>query len=228
MYRKGSGTLNENKLLLTLTACSFALLLSTINLNSQRNEIRVLESRIEQATNTISTLEGEKALLRIENRELRQKLKEVRYLNGKNAEEISKLKKLAESTTFVTQNELHILRRIATAEATSGTIEQKMNVTDCVLNRVESRHFPNDVRGVVFQRRQFSPISDGRYYEVEITEDSIEAVDRVLKGERNQEKPLFFMCEAMADPNNAYWFKNNLRLVKNDKLHTYYCYRKGE
>lgn len=78
-----------------------------------------------------------------------------------------------------------ILERIVEAEATSGNKEQKMNVASCVLARVSSKAWPNTVEEVVFQKTQgvwqFSPLGDGRYFTVKITQVTQEAVESVLK-----------------------------------------------
>ena len=90
------------------------------------------------------------------------------------------IKKLDVWEYDITSEEYDILVRITEAEATGGTIKQKMNVASCVLARMESPNWPNDIRSVVFQKRQFSPIDDGRYYTVKIQQSTEEAVDEVL------------------------------------------------
>ncbi len=78
-----------------------------------------------------------------------------------------------------------ILERIVEAEATGGNVKQKMNVASCILARVQSKSWPDTVEGVVFDNDgvtwQFSPISDGRYYTVSITDSTREAVESVSK-----------------------------------------------
>lgn len=78
--------------------------------------------------------------------------------------------------TCLSEEDYEILCRIVEAEATDGTIENKRNVTSCILTRVNSSDWPNTVKGVVFQKDQFTPIKDGRYYTVTITESTREAV----------------------------------------------------
>lgn len=94
----------------------------------------------------------------------------------------------------LSENEYGILCRIVEAEVTGTAsnlaaakgcseqdiIECKANVARVIINRVLSSKFPNSVEGVVFQRKQFSPISDGRYYKVSITDDTRRAVDYAL------------------------------------------------
>lgn len=157
------------------------------------------------------------------NKEMATMLNRISSEHENSKLELADLRKLVESTTFVTQDELKVLQRIVAAEATSGNLDQKINVAQTVVNRVESRHFPNDVKRVVFQKNQFQPTFDGRYYKVGITEDDIEAVDKVLRGEANANKDtLYFMVEKWSDKKNVNWFKNNLEYVMNDGVHSYY------
>ena len=81
----------------------------------------------------------------------------------------------------ITRDEYDILVRIVEAEATGGNHEQKMNVASCVLARVEAPQWPDNIEDVVFQKQQFTPIWDGRYFKVKITQSTKEAVDEVLK-----------------------------------------------
>ena len=94
----------------------------------------------------------------------------------------------------LSETEYAILCRIVEAEVTGTAsdlasvkhcseqdiIECKANVARVIINRVLSSEFPNSVEGVVFQKRQFSPISDGRYYRVSVTDDTKAAVDYAL------------------------------------------------
>lgn len=81
----------------------------------------------------------------------------------------------------LSDDEYEILCRIVEAEATGGTIENKRNVTSCILTRVNSPEWPNTIKGVVFQERQFTPLYDGRYYTVTVTESTREAVQLTLQ-----------------------------------------------
>ena len=81
----------------------------------------------------------------------------------------------------VTEKEYDILCHIVEAEATDGTPGQKQNVASNIFTRVESSEWPNSIEKVVFQKGQYSPISDGRYYSVKITESTKKAVDYILE-----------------------------------------------
>lgn len=122
----------------------------------------------------------------------------------------------------ISEEDKYVLQRIVEAEATGQEVKGKMMVANVILNRVKSKTFPNTVAGVVFQKGQFSPISDGRYYSVNITSTTKEAVERVLKGEDNSQGALYFMARKYATKNNARWFDNNLTWVTSYGGHEFY------
>ncbi len=118
------------------------------------------------------------------------------------------------------QEEYDILTRIVEAEAGNEDEKGRMLVAGVVLNRVSHKRFPNTVTDVVFQSEngtsQFSPVSNGRFYSVKVSEATIRAVDKVLAGEDVTEGALYFASRKHADPEKMQWFDNNLT-----KLFTY-------
>lgn len=119
----------------------------------------------------------------------------------------------------ITKEEFEILCRITEAEATDGTLKNKKNVASCVINRVMSKEFPDTITDVVFQPGQFSPIRDGRYYSVEITKSTEEAVLSILT-EGSGHKCTFFCTPDCKSAVNG-WF-STLRVCFNDGMHNYY------
>lgn len=107
------------------------------------------------------------------------------------------------------------LLRIVEAEATGGDLKSKILIANVVLNRVNDSHFPETVNEVVFQYSggspQFSPVEDGRIYSVEVTNETIEAVDRALNGEDYSEGALFFMARQSSDHSSVAWFDSSLK-----------------
>lgn len=122
--------------------------------------------------------------------------------------------------------EKNILMRIVEAEATGEDITGKMLVANVVLNRVNNSSFPDTVEGVVFQKNgsvyQFSPIKDGRYYKVEISDETKKAVKRVLNGEDKSEGALYFMSRSMAKASSVTWFDRSLTRVFKHGTHEFY------
>lgn len=114
--------------------------------------------------------------------------------------------------------------RIVEAEATSEDIIGKILVANVVLNRVRVSRFPNTVYDVVHQKGQFSPLSDGRYYSVPITNSTVEAVNRALAGEDYSGGALFFVAKGLASSKAVSWFDENLTQVYKYGVHTFYKY----
>lgn len=110
--------------------------------------------------------------------------------------------------------ELEVLLRIVEAEAGCEDEEGKLLVANVVLNRVNSDCFPDTVSEVVFQEErgvtQFSPVSNGSYYQVEVSEETISAVGRALMGEDISQGALYFAARQYADTTKMKWFDENL------------------
>ncbi len=114
----------------------------------------------------------------------------------------------------VTQSEYDNLLHMVEAEAGGEDIVGKMLVANVILNRVENDKFPDTINEVIFQSEngvtQFSPVSDGRFYSVTVSAETIQAVNRVLQGEDNSQGALYFAARKAADENNMRWFDENL------------------
>ena len=119
-----------------------------------------------------------------------------------------------ERNITITQSEYDNLLRIVEAEAGGEDIIGKMLVANVVLNRVEDKQFPNSINEVIFQEdngvTQFSPISDGRFYTVTVSKETVEAVNRVLQGEDNSRGALYFAARKSANEENMKWFDEKL------------------
>ena len=117
----------------------------------------------------------------------------------------------------ISKEDYDILLKIVEAEAGGEDITGKMLVAGVVMNRVESSKFPDTVKEVVFQREkgvsQFSPIADGRYEKVCVSDSTIEAVEKVIYGEDITKGALYFASRKYADPEKMKWFDNSLTLL---------------
>lgn len=112
------------------------------------------------------------------------------------------------------EEELETLFRIVEAEAGGEDEEGKLLVANVVLNRVGNDKFPDTVTEVVFQQEngvaQFSPIRNGRYWRVKISEETRSAVQRALEGEDISGGALFFAARKYADNDKMKWFDEKL------------------
>ena len=114
----------------------------------------------------------------------------------------------------ITEEELDILQRIVEAEAGGEDEEGKLLVANVVLNRVNSDKFPDTVKEVVLQRServtQFSTVASGRIWRVEVSDETISAVERALNGEDISEGALFFAARRRANQDKMRWFDTSL------------------
>lgn len=117
----------------------------------------------------------------------------------------------------MTWDDYDTLTRIVEAEAGGEDENGKMLVACVVLNRVADDAFPDTVQEVVFQKShgvtQFTPISDGRFYRVKVSETTKEAVWRVLSGEDISQGALYFVSRKGADPDRMAWFDKHLTFL---------------
>lgn len=110
--------------------------------------------------------------------------------------------------------DLEALLRIVEAEAGNEDEEGKLLVANVVLNRLDSENFPDTVTEVVFQKEkgvaQFSPAYNGSYYRVNVSEETVNAVERALMGEDISQGALYFVARKYADSQKVEWFDRNL------------------
>ncbi|MFV8830531.1 cell wall hydrolase [Alkalihalobacterium sp. APHAB7] len=107
--------------------------------------------------------------------------------------EINKLNEITDTTKYnLSKKDLDLLARIVRAEAQTEPFEGKVAVADVVLNRLESPQFPDTIKEVIYQPRQFQPVSNGQINKP-ADQESIEAVVAALTDMRNiSQDSLFF------------------------------------
>lgn len=117
----------------------------------------------------------------------------------------------------LSEEDYSVLLRIVEAEAGGEDSDGKLLVANVILNRVNSNRFPDCVSDVVFQRSkgvtQFSPVSTGSFYTVQVSESTVEAVQRALEGEDISEGALYFAARKYADNDKMRWFDEHLTFL---------------
>jgi len=128
----------------------------------------------------------------------------------------------AENSFSLEDQEYQVLLKIVEAEAGCEDTEGKMLVANVVMNRVRNGYFPNTVTEVVYQRQdgtaQFSPVSDGRIDRVNVSQETVDAVARVLNGEDISQGALFFRSVR----SRSGWFDQKLSRVLEHGNHIFY------
>ncbi|MBP3284791.1 MAG: cell wall hydrolase [Clostridia bacterium] len=123
----------------------------------------------------------------------------------------------------ISAEEVEILERIVQAEAGGSGYDGMLAVANVVLNRVQSERFPNTVTEVVFANRQFTPISDGRYYTVTVSDSCKQVVQDVLSGARIIGQDALYFCTPTASGKG--WFETALRKIDYIAPHNFYGYK---
>jgi len=157
-------------------------------------------------------------------------------------EEIEKEVVIIDNKIDLTEKELEILTRITEAEGTGEGLYGKELIVQIIINRVESEFFQDSIEGVVFSRLssgyyEFSPIHDGRYKSVKITEETIEAVNNVLNNGSITEPTVNRVIDSMGKnitsedfksvlffqmKNHDGWMNRNRKLIFTYKNHNFY------
>lgn len=116
-----------------------------------------------------------------------------------------------------------MIYRIVEAEAKGQGYEPKKNVAAVIFNRLKSDKFPSTVYGVVFQKKQFAPTMDGRYWTVTITEETKEAViDTYNEGYTALDAEYFANIADVKNLKTKKWFRSLEYLFKDSSGHTFY------
>lgn len=117
--------------------------------------------------------------------------------------------------------DLYWLSRIICAESGAEPMEGQIAVGNVVLNRVESRDFPDTIPGVIFDRVdgvQFEPVANGTVYKTP-TAKSVEAAKRTLNGENTIGEALYFYAPALSQ---GVWINANRPYYKTIGCHRFY------
>jgi N-acetylmuramoyl-L-alanine amidase len=120
------------------------------------------------------------------------------------------------------QDDLYWLARIIHAEAGAEPYNGKVAVGNVILNRVNSKDFPNTIYDVIFEYYQnipqFSPVADGTIYNTP-SEESMQAARDALNGSRPVGNSTYFF-----NPDKAAgtWIVKNKAYVTRIGGHTFY------
>ena len=120
----------------------------------------------------------------------------------------------------ISYDDAQMLMKIAMAEAGGDGKHGMAMVMAVVLNRVDSPDFPNNVHDVIFQEYkgvyQFSPVEDGRYYEVKPDVDCHIALAEIERGEYDTVDALYF------ENADSCWQQDNCEYLGTVGHHSFY------
>jgi len=129
---------------------------------------------------------------------------------------------VTEAFTGYSESDYQVLLRIVQAEAGGCDIEGRVMVANVILNRVADDEFPNTITNVVYQKHQFSPVSNGSIKRCKVTSETIEAVERALAGEDLTDGALYFMNRRASSQKNVRWFDRHLEFLFKHGNHEFF------
>lgn len=134
---------------------------------------------------------------------------------------VSRQESFVSGKKYYDAEDLYWLSRIISAEASGEPLLGKIAVGNVVLNRRESRAYPDSIYGVIFDRKhgvQFSPVAIGTIYNTP-TEESVIAAKICLEGFTLSSSVLYFMNPRIATSN---WISKNRPLAFTIGNHDFY------
>ena len=118
----------------------------------------------------------------------------------------------------ITKAEEQMLLKLTMAEAGGEDLEGKALVMRVVLNRVLDPEFPSTVEGVICQSGQFSPLSDGRYFDM-IPDDDCHIALAMVQGGWDESYGATYFRTNSATPT---WHSEALTTLFTHGGHTFY------
>jgi len=125
------------------------------------------------------------------------------------------------NTSTITAIEHKLLIKITYLEARGESLDGKTAVVRTILNRVESKDFPDSIEEVICQPGQFQP---AKYLEeVEIEEECLEEIEKAIIAALSSEgEELYFVNPDLANKDSYDWMKNNLTYLYTEGNHEFY------
>ncbi|MEC0254125.1 spore cortex-lytic enzyme [Paenibacillus lautus] len=90
------------------------------------------------------------------------------------------------------QSEMDVMARVIYSEARGEPYKGQVAVGAVVMNRIQSSEFPNDIRGVVFQKAAFTAVDDGQYWLTPNRAAYVAALDAVRGWDPTYESLYYF------------------------------------
>lgn len=135
---------------------------------------------------------------------------------------------MSASAKIMSDEDYQTMLKIVEAEAGTEDIKGRVLVANVIMNRVNEEEFPDTVTEVVYEYKngvpQFSPVYDGRIYQVTISEETKEAVKLALEGVDYSDGALFFIMKSAAEEQGINWFEKELKYLFKHGSHEFYTY----
>ncbi len=125
---------------------------------------------------------------------------ELQWLNSSAVVTTAGASPITSGDEFYDEDDVYWLSRIINAEAKSEPFLGKVAVGNVIMNRIDSKQFPNSVYNVIFDRKygvQFTPAYSGAIYRSP-NADSVIAAKLALDGANTADDSLYFIADSAA------------------------------
>lgn len=176
-----------------------------IKADGQTGYVKTEYATISTVTQKAKTIEEEKKEIeeqkRKEAEEAAKKQAEKDKLQALKDKTPTKDKTTNEGATAYNATDLEMLIAVIHCEAGYESYEGKVALANIVLNRVRDKRFPNTIRGVLYQKGQFTVVKTSKYKKTLVNyktnnskymKDTIKAAKAALAGENNIGKRVFY------------------------------------
>lgn len=180
--------------------------LLTQNMRQEEENQLAAQKELEQIREEIR-IEAEEKARKLAEEEARRKEEEARR---------------AAAVVSYSEQDYQVLLRIVQAEAGICDTKGKILVANVILNRVRDDEFPNNITDVVYQKSQFSPVSNGSINTVSVTNQTIDSVNRALAGEDYSQGALYFMYRGGSRRHAVNWFDGRLTFLFQHERHEFF------
>lgn len=107
------------------------------------------------------------------------------------SKKIQSLKVTVKQKQHYSDEEIELLALVTVAEAEGESEYGKRLVIDTILNRVDSDRFPDTIKGVIYQKNQFTSMWNGRTDRCKVTDEVRQLVREEMESRTNSDV-LFF------------------------------------
>ncbi|WP_052807393.1 cell wall hydrolase [Risungbinella massiliensis] len=114
----------------------------------------------------------------------------------------------------LTKADVDLLAKAVHSESRGETMKGKVAVAAVILNRVDSKEFPDSIRGVVYQKRAFTAVEDGQI-NLKPNQEAYNAVYQAIQGQDPTNGAIYYYNPKIA---TSKWMKQRAAKSKTTKI----------
>ncbi|MDB4539942.1 cell wall hydrolase, partial [Saprospiraceae bacterium] len=122
--------------------------------------------------------------------------------------------------------DLVLLSSVINSEAGGESYQEKLRVGNVVLNRVQSKHYPDNIHDVIYQRKQFSGICSALFrYDINGDRgdiESIKAAKALLNGKKVLQPSIIGFFNEAHSTNKKFVARIKSKVVFTSEAHSYF------